>query len=590
MNLGIRRLLARTVAVAAALSIGIPALATSARAETFGPKLPGFLTIMPSTGSDTTPIDIATPGLCPGGTRGQLRVFGHGFPASGQNVSPNNDLSIYPIDPTTGGYDIPFSDTMGSFAAQQVPPATLAGIYNIWMLCRPHLGTTDFGYFSGAINFTSKKHYVLAGGPSTAKLSLSAGAGTLGQTVKLTAAVTPANTAGSVKFFDGATLLGSAAPTKSVASLSTSSLAAGPHILTAEFTPTGGDKATSAPVTYRVSESAAVITLPVGTVVRTSPAAAWTRDGAVVSAHASAYILSAAQVGHIVATASGPAISVVLGGPLHAVVPPSLVGTGKVGTKLVLAPGAWSPAYTSRAVQWRVDGKPVAGAVGTFYVVRGANKGHKISALLTTHRAGYADGRAATAPVVGSATAKVKHVAIAGSLPAAVVGAVKVGAGLTVPVGTRIGCRAATFGNVVGKASWVINGKASAAGFLTIPDADYGKTIVCRTTAVVGEAATVLNAVVHVGPGTALRALVKPRVSGVAKAGKRLAAVPGKWTPVQTAVAYQWLLNGKAIKGATKATFVVPTADRHKSVSVKVTVSRKGWLPGTAVTAAVRIA
>jgi len=42
-------------------------------------------------------------------------------------------------------------------------------------------------------------------------------------------------------------------------------------------------------------------------------------------------------------------------------------------------------------------------------------------------------------------------------------------------------------------------------------------------------------------------------------------------------VRYQWLKNGKKIKGAKKATYRVRAKDRGKKISVRVTAKKKGY-------------
>ena len=68
----------------------------------------------------------------------------------------------------------------------------------------------------------------------------------------------------------------------------------------------------------------------------------------------------------------------------------------------------------------------------------------------------------------------------------------------------------------------------------------------------------------------------KPAIKGTAQVGKKLSAAPGKWTS-GTAFKYQWNRNGKAIKGATKATYKVAKADIGKKLTVTVTGSKAGY-------------
>lgn len=67
-----------------------------------------------------------------------------------------------------------------------------------------------------------------------------------------------------------------------------------------------------------------------------------------------------------------------------------------------------------------------------------------------------------------------------------------------------------------------------------------------------------------------------PTVSGTAKVGSKLTAVPGSWTS-GTSLSYQWLANGVAISKATGSTFTVTSAQRGKTITVKVTGTKSGY-------------
>jgi hypothetical protein len=75
----------------------------------------------------------------------------------------------------------------------------------------------------------------------------------------------------------------------------------------------------------------------------------------------------------------------------------------------------------------------------------------------------------------------------------------------------------------------------------------------------------------------------KVRVAGKAAVGKRLTAALPMFSPAPSSVAYQWLRGGKAIKGATGATYKVRTKDRGKKLAVRVTGSLSAY-PSVSVT------
>ncbi|MFC6343786.1 hypothetical protein ACFP8W_17505, partial [Nocardioides hankookensis] len=77
----------------------------------------------------------------------------------------------------------------------------------------------------------------------------------------------------------------------------------------------------------------------------------------------------------------------------------------------------------------------------------------------------------------------------------------------------------------------------------------------------------------------------KPVVHGAAKVGRRLTASPGAWRAGTVRLSgshlkYQWLVGGKRIPGATKASYKIPRKLQHKRISVKVTGAYPGY--GTA--------
>jgi hypothetical protein len=90
---------------------------------------------------------------------------------------------------------------------------------------------------------------------STTTLAATPLAAATGQSVTLTATVTPATATGTVTFLDGATTLGTAVLTAGIATYTTTTLASGSHTLTASY---GGDAKTGASTSNSVTESIAL--------------------------------------------------------------------------------------------------------------------------------------------------------------------------------------------------------------------------------------------------------------------------------------------------------------------------------------------
>ncbi|MDR0432587.1 MAG: hypothetical protein LBH48_04655 [Bifidobacteriaceae bacterium] len=78
-------------------------------------------------------------------------------------------------------------------------------------------------------------------------------------------------------------------------------------------------------------------------------------------------------------------------------------------------------------------------------------------------------------------------------------------------------------------------------------------------------------------PSAAAKALglQRPGISGALVKGAKVEAVPGA-VPKGSAVSYQWLRNGKAIKGAKHKTYKIIPADAAKRLAVRVRVKASG--------------
>ena len=63
------------------------------------------------------------------------------------------------------------------------------------------------------------------------------------------------------------------------------------------------------------------------------------------------------------------------------------------------------------------------------------------------------------------------------------------------------------------------------------------------------------------------------------------AGKPGTWKPKGVKLSYQWLRGGKSIKGATKSTYKLVKADKKKQISVKVTGTKAGYTTLTTTSA-----
>lgn len=96
-------------------------------------------------------------------------------------------------------------------------------------------------------------------------------------------------------------------------------------------------------------------------------------------------------------------------------------------------------------------------------------------------------------------------------------------------------------------------------------------------------------ATVAVVKAAAAKATRKPKISGTAKVGRTVKATAGTWSPAGNAYTYEWRLNGKVVKGATKSSLKLTSSMRGKRLTVTVTAKRAGHLDGRATSATVTV-
>lgn len=154
---------------------------------------------------------------------------------------------------------------------------------------------------------------------------------------------------------------------------------------------------------------------------------------------------------------------------------PKVTGTAKVGAKVTAAPGSWSATPSSYSYQWKADGKVIAGATASTYVIAAGQFGKKLSVTVTAVKAGWKSGSATSAPVAvakGDAPKATKLPAISGS--AKVGKTLKASAGTWSPAATSYAYQ------------WYAGGKAIAGAnksSVVLKAAQKGKKITVKVTA-----------------------------------------------------------------------------------------------------------
>ncbi|MFF0481223.1 hypothetical protein [Streptomyces sp. NPDC004435] len=274
---------------------------------------------------------------------------------------------------------------------------------------------------------------------------------------------------------------------------------------------------------------------------------------------------------------SKPSVQVVAA--LRNTAPASFTGTAVVGGKVTAKAGTWSLPVDSLAYQWRANGVAVAGATASAYTVPASLQGKSLSVSVVARKAGHPTLTSTSAAVA------VKGVAPKATRAPVMTGAVKVGARVSVSVGSWSPA-ASSYGY-----QWRANGVAisGATGSAYTPTAAVrGKKLTVTVTAhrtghLSGSATT---AGVTVAYGVAPKATKAPYLTGTVRVGRTLTLNRGTWTPSPTSYAYQWYANGRAVSGATKSTFVPGKAQRGQKITVRVTAHRTGHTSGYAWTRA----
>lgn len=249
-------------------------------------------------------------------------------------------------------------------------------------------------------------------------------------------------------------------------------------------------------------------------------------------------------------------------------VPPQITGVATVGQTLTADAGSWSPEPKSVAYQWLRNGAPIQGATSSSYQLVGADGGAAISVQVTASADGTEDGSATSEAVtIGAGTL------LPTALPT-IGGTAKVGSKLTATAGTwPTGTTTSYQWNRNGKA---IAGATAAAYTLQAADAKAAVSVTVTAKLTGYDTATAESHAVTVAQGTFV-VKHKPKATGQPKVGRKLKAKGVSFSPKPARVTYQWLRNGKAIKGATHATYQVKKQDAGRRITVRVTAHAAGY-------------
>jgi surface antigen len=261
--------------------------------------------------------------------------------------------------------------------------------------------------------------------------------------------------------------------------------------------------------------------------------------------------------------------------PLTAAPAPAISGTAKAGSLLTSVPGIWGPSPVGLSYQWKRGGAAITGARAATYKLTNADAGTTVTVAVTGTKVGY---------VTTTRTSKPTTLVTGGVLtaPTPTISGLKV-------VGQKLAAAPGVWGPapVTIRYQWKRGGLsivgATTASY-TLTPADLNRvisvTVTGSKTGFTTQARTSAATAAVANPKP-LTAAPVPAISGSARAGSVLTALPGAWGPSPVTLSYQWKRGGALITGARAATYKLTNADAGTTVTVAVTGTKTGYVTTT---------
>ncbi|WP_051053741.1 sunset domain-containing protein [Leucobacter salsicius] len=253
--------------------------------------------------------------------------------------------------------------------------------------------------------------------------------------------------------------------------------------------------------------------------------------------------------------------------------PVAIAGAARVDAQLTAETGAWAvsgiPVTDGLALsyQWHMNGGDIVGAIANTFMPRPMDAGKQVSVTVTAVKDGFVSAEQKSLPtVVAKGSLTVQSVPTVSGTPR---------------VGSKLSVSTKAWGPGITALSyeWLRNGitRVGIGASYTLVAADLGTQITVRVTGKQdGYDTATQNSKATVKIAAGVLSTKTPTVTGTVKVGMSLAANPGKWT-AGTSHTYQWLRNGRAIKGAMKSSYKLVAADAATRITVKVTGKKLGY-------------
>lgn len=279
-------------------------------------------------------------------------------------------------------------------------------------------------------------------------------------------------------------------------------------------------------------------------------------------------------------TAGGTAEVEVISNPAEAFTTaptPLVTGIAREGQTLTVSTAGWVPTPTSRTVNWYVDGQVVLDEngryTGTTYEPSYWDAGKTITAVVTARLADHTVTRRESAPV-GPVAHEDGTLPVPGAPSPVLTGTAQVGKVVTAQLGSW------PDGTTFAYAWYTLDSETpfryTSTRSLRLPASTYRKRVYVAVLGTWGDKQSVVWSGNSARVAAGILSGSRPRISGTAKVGRRLTAMPGTWTS-GTRLSYRWYAAGTAVRGATGRTFTPTRAQVGKRMTVRVTGRKAGY-------------
>ena len=252
---------------------------------------------------------------------------------------------------------------------------------------------------------------------------------------------------------------------------------------------------------------------------------------------------------------------------------PEIDGIAKVGSVLTATRGAWSPNDVAVDYQWLADGDAIRGATAATLRLTRKRLDQVITVAATASKPGFPERTVrsqATDAVLPGTLKNLDAPMISGDVQVDHTISLDTGSWSPTPDGLAV--------------AWFADGQpvegADGGTTLALTPELVGTRISATVTATrAGYEPVTVNAAPTepVAPGT-FTVSTLPTIHGNVTFGETLTVDPGVFSPGDATVAVQWLRNGAPIAAATTSSYQIQNVDLGSRISVRVTLTRSGYL------------